>query len=248
MSARARHRRTGSRGSVGKKILLGLGVVLGVLGIAAAVGAGWVYSIMDDAPSIDSLKPLDSGENSVVYDSTGERLGFIDADIVRERVELKEIPKSLQEATIAIEDENFYEHDGVDLDAIIRAAVENVEAGDIEQGASTITQQLVRNLYIKEPEDTLERKLHEARMAMDYEDRYSKRQILEQYLNTATYGTNAGDTAVGVEAASQVYFNKHVSDLIGQARRRCSPGCRRRPRSTTRSSTPSGRPSAATWC
>jgi penicillin-binding protein 1A len=213
MSARARHRRTGSRGSVGKKILLALGVVLGVLGIAAAVGAGYVYSIMDDAPSIDTLKPLDSGENSVVYAADGARLGFIDAEIVRERVELKEIPKSLQNATIAIEDENFYEHDGVDIDAIIRAAVENVEAGEIEQGASTITQQLVRNLYIKEPEDTLERKLHEAKMAMDYEDRYSKRQILEQYLNTATYGTNAGDTAVGVEAASQVYFNKHVSDL-----------------------------------
>ncbi len=213
MSARARHRRTGSRGSVGKKILLALGVVLGVLGIAAAVGAGYVYSIMDDAPSIDTLKPLDSGENSVVYDSTGELLGFIDAEIVRERVDLKEIPKSLQNATIAIEDENFYEHDGVDYGAIARAAFENVEAGEIEQGASTITQQLVRNLYIKEPEDTLERKLHEAKMAMDYEDRYSKRQILEQYLNTATYGTNAGDTAVGVEAASQVYFNKHVSDL-----------------------------------
>ena len=101
----------------------------------------------------------------------------------------------------------------MDYGAIVRAAVENVEAGEIEQGASTITQQLVRNLYIAKPEDTVERKLHEAKMAMDYEDRYSKRQILEQYLNTATYGTNAGDTAVGVEAASQVYFNKHVSDL-----------------------------------
>ena len=84
-------------------------------------------------------------------------------------------------------------------------------------------------------------------MAMDYEDRYSKRQILEQYLNTATYGTNAGDTAVGVEAASQVYFNKHVSDLSVKEAALLA-GCRRRPRSTTRSSTPSGPPSAATWC
>ena len=91
MSARARHRRTGSRGSVGKKILLALGVVLGVLGIAAAVGAGTSTASWTTPPSIDSLKPLDSGENSVVYDSTGERLGFIDADIVRERVDLKEI-------------------------------------------------------------------------------------------------------------------------------------------------------------
>ena len=213
MSARARHRRTGSRGSVGKKILLALGVVLGVLGIAAAVGAGYVYSIMDDAPSIDYAEAARQRRELAVYAADGSLLGFIDAEIVRERVDLNEIPKSLQNSTIAIEDENFYEHDGVDIDAIIRAAVENVEAGEIEQGASTITQQLVRNLYIKEPEDTLERKLHEAKMAMDYEDRYSKRQILEQYLNTATYGTNAGDTAVGVEAASQVYFNKHVSDL-----------------------------------
>jgi len=198
---------------VGKKILLGFCVVLGILGIAAAVGAGWVYNVMADAPSIDELKPLDSGENTAVYDATGERLGFIDADIVRERVPLKRVPESLREATIAIEDENFYEHDGIDVSAIVRAAIENVEAGDIEQGASTVTQQLVRNLYIKEPEDTLERKLHEAKMAMDYEDRYTKDEILEQYLNTATYGTNGGDTAVGVEAASQVYFNKHVSDL-----------------------------------
>jgi penicillin-binding protein 1A len=198
---------------VGKKILLGFCVLLGILGIAAAVGAGWVYNVMADAPSIDDLKPLDAGENTAVYDSNGDRLGFIDADIVRERVELKEIPRSLEEATIAIEDENFYEHDGIDVGAIARAAIENVEAGDIEQGASTITQQLVRNLYIAKPEDTLERKLQEAQMAMDYEDRFSKKQILEQYLNTATYGTNAGDTAVGVEAASQVYFNKHVSDL-----------------------------------
>jgi penicillin-binding protein 1A len=198
---------------VGKKILLGLGVLLGIVGIAAAAGAAWVYNVMADAPSIDDLKPFEPGANSKVYDATGELLGIIDAEIVREPVELNEIPKSLQEATIAIEDENFYEHDGIDVGAIARAAIENVEAGEIEQGASTITQQLVRNLYIAKPEDTLERKLQEAQMAMDYEDRYSKRQILEQYLNTATYGTNAGDTAVGVEAASQVYFNKHVSDL-----------------------------------
>ena len=213
MSARARHRRSNGGASVGKKIGLGLCVLLAILVAAAAVGAGWVYNVMADAPSIDDLKPLDAGENSKVYDATGELLGFIDADIVRERVELKEIPRSLEEATIAIEDENFYEHDGIDVSAIVRAAVENVEAGDIEQGASTITQQLVRNLYIAKPEDTLERKLQEAQMAMDYEDRFSKKQILEQYLNTATYGTNGGDTAVGVEAASQVYFNKHVSDL-----------------------------------
>src|SRR5262245_21323114 len=125
MSARARHRRTNGGASVGKKIGIGLCVLLGILVAAGAVGAGWVYNVMADAPSIDDLKPLDSGENSVVYDSTGERLGFIDADIVRERVELDEIPKSIQNATIAIEDENFYEHNDIDLDANVHTAGEN---------------------------------------------------------------------------------------------------------------------------
>ena len=140
---------------------------------------------------------------------------------------LKAIPKTLQQATIAIEDENFYEHDGVDFSAIIRATVENVEAGEIEQGASTITQQLVRNLYIKKPEDTFERKLTEAKWSMEFEEDYTKDEILEKYLNTATYGTNSGDTAVGVEAASQIYFNKSVEEhqpRRGGAPGRASPG------------------------
>ncbi|MDX6586624.1 MAG: penicillin-binding protein [Solirubrobacterales bacterium] len=220
MSSRTRKRHQRSQGSVGKKILLGFGVILVVIGIAAGAAAGWVYDKFQDAPSIDQLKPLSNPttENSEIFAADGSPLGVIDADITREPVGLKAIPGSLQEATIAIEDENFYEHSGVDFSAILRAAIKNAEAGEIEQGASTITQQLVRNLYLKKPEDTLERKLQEAKMAMDYEDKYSKDEILEEYLNTATYGTNGGDTAVGVEAASQTYFNKHVSDLnLGEA-------------------------------
>ena len=127
-------------------------------------------------------------------------------------------PKRLRNATIAIEDENFYEHTGVDYSAVIRAAVENFEAGEVKQGASTITQQLVRNLYIDDPEDTIERKIIEAEMAREYEEEYTKDEILEEYLNTASYGTNDGKTAVGVQAASQVFFNKDVSELnLGEA-------------------------------
>ncbi|MDQ3572529.1 MAG: penicillin-binding protein [Actinomycetota bacterium] len=203
---------------MGTKILLGLGVFATAIAIAGGVAAGWVLDTMSGAPSIDDLKPLDSGENSQIFAADGTRLGFIDAEIVRERVGLRKIPKTLEEATIAIEDEHFYEHSGVDYQAIVRAFIENTEAGETVQGASTITQQLVRNLYIKKPEDTIERKLIEAQMAMDYEERYTKKEILEQYLNTATYGTNGGDTAVGVEAASQVYFNKSVDKInLGQA-------------------------------
>jgi penicillin-binding protein 1A len=219
MSSRARKRHERSNGSPVKKILLGLGVVLVVIGIAAGAAAGWVYDMWNDAGTIDNQKVVgEEGANSKVYAADGTLLGIIDANIIREPVSLKAIPKNLQNATIAIEDENFYEHDGVDFSAIIRATVENVEAGGIEQGASTITQQLVRNLYIKKPEDTLERKLTEAKWSMEFEEDYTKKEILEKYLNTATYGTNSGDTAVGVEAASQIYFNKSIEELnLGEA-------------------------------
>ena len=134
MSARARQRHRRSRSSIGKKILLGFGVVLAILGIAAGSAALWVLDIANSAPSVDTLKPIDSGENTEVFAADGSRLGFIDANIVRERVGLGEIPDQLQRATIAIEDENFYEHDGVDFSAVVRAAVENVEAGEVKQG------------------------------------------------------------------------------------------------------------------
>ena len=196
-----------------KKVALGFAVVFAILGLALASAGFWYMDVRADTPPLDSLKPIDKGEVSTVYTANGTRLGVIQADSIREKVDLDEIPKSLQNATIAIEDENFRTHDGVDYQAIARAAVENVEAGEVKQGGSTITQQLARNLYISDPEDTIERKIQEAKLAEDMEEEHSKNWILEQYLNTASYGTNNGRTAVGVEAASQVYFNKHVSDL-----------------------------------
>ncbi len=210
--ARKRHRRS-RNGSVGKKILLGLTVVLALAGIALAGVGFWVQDILASAPSVDELKPIDKGETSFIYAADGSRLGAIDADTVREPVDLKEVPDSLQHATVAIEDEHFYEHNGVDYSAIIRAAWKNIQAGKTVQGGSTITQQLARNLYIHDPQDDIKRKLIEAKLATELEDEHSKSWILDQYLNTASYGTNEGRTAVGVEAASQTYFNKHVSDL-----------------------------------
>jgi penicillin-binding protein 1A len=210
--ARKRHRRS-RNGSVGKKILLGLTVILSLAGLALASVGFWVQDILASAPSVDELKPIDKGETSFVYAADGSSLGAIQADTVREPVDLKEVPESLQHATVAIEDEHFYEHSGVDYSAIIRAAWENFQAGKTVQGGSTITQQLARNLYIHDPEDDIKRKIVEAKLATELEDEHSKGWILDQYLNTASYGTNNGRTAVGVEAASQTYFNKHVSDL-----------------------------------
>ena len=214
MSMRARQRRQArSSGSVGKTIMA---VLVGVLAIVACGIGGlaiWVLNVRADAPDIDTLRPADDGANSQIFDSAGNSLGYVQSDILRTPVKLKKIPKDLQEGTIAIEDSNFYEHGGVDYGAIIRAAVANAEAGEVRQGASTITQQLVRNLYIDDPEDNIERKIQEAAMAQQYENEHSKNQILNEYLNTATYGTNIGKSAVGVEAAAEVYFDKSVEDL-----------------------------------
>jgi penicillin-binding protein 1A len=219
MSQRARRRHRRSRGSVGAKVLLVFGALLGIVGVVAASAAFWVRDIQASAPSIDTLEPAQPGGSSQVFAADGTSLGFVESDIIRDEVGLDQIPERLQSATIAIEDENFYEHDGVDYSAIARAALENIEAGfEVKQGASTITQQLVRNLYIEDPEDTLERKIIEAEMAKEYEDEYTKPEILEQYLNTAAYGTNDGRTAIGVEAAAQVFFDKEVSDVnLGEA-------------------------------
>jgi penicillin-binding protein 1A len=214
MSLRSRQRRqTRTRGSVGKTVAA---VAVGVLAIVAcAIGglAVWVLNVAADAPDIDTLRPADDGANTRIFDAAGNSLGYVQSDILREPVKLKNIPRDLQEATIAIEDSNFYEHGGVDYGAIVRAAVANAEAGEVKQGASTITQQLVRNLYIEDPKDTIERKIKEARMAQQYEDEHSKNQILDEYLNTATYGTNLGKSSVGVQAAAETFFDKDVEDL-----------------------------------
>jgi penicillin-binding protein 1A len=215
MSPRARRlKRQRSHGlSTPQKILIGVGVIVALIGGGVAGVGAWVLDVRADAPDIDTLKPIDEGETSFVYAADGSRLGAIQADTLREPVSLDEIPEELQQATVAIEDENFYEHDGVDYEAIARAAIKNIEAGEIKQGGSTITQQLARNLYIQKPEDTIERKITEAALAEQMEEEHSKDWILEKYLNTASYGTNNGRTAIGVEAASQVYFDKSVSEL-----------------------------------
>ena len=145
-----------------------------MIGVALGGGVIWVLNVAADAPDIDTLKPADSGANTQIFAGDGTSLGYVQSDILRTPVALDEIPERLQKATIAIEDEHFYDHGGVDYSAIVRAAVENFEAGEVKQGASTITQQLVRNLYIRDPRDTIERKIKEAKMATQYEDEYTQ--------------------------------------------------------------------------
>jgi penicillin-binding protein 1A len=173
----------------------------------------WVESIVAGVPSLDQMQPIDEGANSVIYAADGTPLGFIQSDEARTPISLDKIPEDLQKATIAIEDSRFYEHGGVDPEGILRAAWANVSSGQTREGGSTITQQLARNLYIADPQRDLERKIKEAAIAEEIESAHSKQWILDQYLNTASYGTIEGRTAVGVEAAAQTYFSKSAKEL-----------------------------------
>ena len=212
MTQRSR-RRQRHRGGAGAKILLVAFGVFALLAIGVVGVASWVLDVAAKAPSLAACKPVEKGGNTTIYASDGSKLGIVRSDVARAPVSLERIPKSLQHATVAIEDERFYEHGGVDPEAIARAALKNFEAGKTVEGGSTITQQLVRNLCIRNPARDLERKIIEAELAIEYAKRHSRHEILDQYLNTASYGTIEGSTAVGVGAAAKIYFSKPVWKL-----------------------------------
>jgi penicillin-binding protein 1A len=217
MSARRDRLRRGRRHGGPAKALL---IVLGVFVIAAALGlvggVGYVWSIASDAPSIDELDEMPKGLSSVVYAADGTKLGTIESDVVRTPVPSTRIPQSMKDATVAVEDRRFYDHSGVDVEGIVRAAFKNLESGETVEGGSTLTMQLVRNLYITN-ERTWQRKIHEAKLAEELENihtgKLGKNWVLTKYLNVVPYGTTSGTTAVGVEAASRMFFDKPASKL-----------------------------------
>jgi penicillin-binding protein 1A len=195
-------------------MVLALGLPLALLGIGALAGAIWLFNVYDSAPSLASLRPITDGTVSKVYAADGSLLGVIHSDKIRQPIASDRIPDDMKNATVAIEDRRFYSHGGIDPSAIVRAGWEDLTAGGKPvEGGSTITQQLVRNLYIDNPQDTLKRKIIEAHLANEEEDQHSKDWILTKYLNTAPYGTNEGATAIGVEAAAETYYSKHAEDL-----------------------------------
>jgi penicillin-binding protein 1A len=206
-------RRRGRRGARRNPALLIILVPLLIVGVALVSAIGYVIAIAADTPPLSELKPRDEGSTSVVYAADGSRLGYVRSDEIRTPVPWSDMPAAAREATIAIEDERFYEHEGVDYSAIIRAGVKNLESGDTVQGGSTITQQLVRALYIKDPKRNLQRKIREAKLASELEEKHSKTWVLHNYLNSVPYGTVGGRTAIGVEAAAVTFFNKHARRL-----------------------------------
>ncbi|HYH57727.1 MAG TPA: transglycosylase domain-containing protein [Thermoleophilaceae bacterium] len=210
-------RRKGRRGARRNPALLAVLVPLLIVAAVGVSAVGYVIAIAADTPPLSELKPADKGQTSVVFAADGSRLGYVRSDEIRTPIPWSEMPPAVREATVAIEDERFYEHEGVDFSAIIRAGVKNLESGDAVQGGSTITQQLVRALYIDDPERTFERKIREAKLAQELEDehpgRAGKNWILREYLNSVPYGTNEGRTAIGVQAAARSYFDKHAHKL-----------------------------------
>jgi len=209
MTQRTR-RRQRRHGGVGAKLLLVGGGVLALLGIAAIAVTSWVLDVAADAPSLATCEPIAKGGNTVLYAADGSKLGVVASPQVRSLVSIKKVPRNLQVATVAIEDQRFYQHDGLDYEGILRAALKDLEAGEAVEGGSTITQQLVRNLCIRNPKRTLERKIVEAQLAIEYADRHSRKEILGSYLNIASYGTVDGTTAIGVGAAAKIFFSKPV--------------------------------------
>src|SRR4051794_21192248 len=194
-------------------ILLGVAVLLALVISAGISLVGYILAVASTAPNIDDLKPIDKGSTTKIYAADGKLLGYVQSLQIRTPIAWREMPPILREATVAIEDERFYHHGGVDYESIVRAALRDITSGKKLQGGSTITQQLVRNLYIRDPKRDLKRKIREAKMASELEKQHSKQWILKQYMNDIPYGTLDGRTAIGVEAASEVYFSKHAKDL-----------------------------------
>jgi penicillin-binding protein 1A len=212
VTSRAR-RRQRRRGGIPGKLVFVAGTVVVLVGILAIGIATWVLDVAAKAPPLSSCKPADRVGNSTIYAADGTKLGAVVSEEAHVPVAFKRIPHDLKLATVAIEDQRFYQHGGIDETSILRAAIKDLEAGEAVEGGSTITQQLVRNLCIAHPEKSLERKIIEAQLADEYAARHSKSEILGQYLNIASYGTIDGSTAVGVGAASRIYFSRPVWKL-----------------------------------
>ena len=185
-------------------------VALVLLPLFGAAGAG-VNAFRErlDAAGVGSVRIPDFPETSTIYAADGSVLAEIFLDENRRYVKIHKIAQVAQDAVIAIEDDSFYEHGALNFPSLIRAAIANLVAGKIEQGGSTLTQQLVKNVLIDSPEQTFARKFQEAALAIRLERKKTKREILELYMNEAYYGNGA----YGIEKAAETYFRTRASKL-----------------------------------
>lgn len=207
-------RRHHSRSAAGRIALGGIAVALAVAVLLAsagtAVAVGLVANWLTDLPSVSDPAAFALAQTTKIYSADGKLLANLYLEN-RQVVALKDISPYLQHAVVSVEDERFYTHNGFDTVGIIRAAFTNLAAGGIQEGASTITQQIVRNTVLSSERTDISyrRKVREAYLAYELEKKMSKEEILSMYLNTVYYG----EGAYGAESAALTYFSKHAKDL-----------------------------------
>lgn len=195
------------------KVILVVVLSTGVIGICLGIGA--FKGILSSAPDVDPEAVLPQGFATVVYDAKGNELTkLVAANSNRSYEKMDKIPQYLADAFVAIEDKRFYEHNGIDIQGIIRAAFIVLQERDLSQGASTITQQIIKNNvfdnWTNESDiQKIRRKVQEQYLALELEKKMSKEQILEIYMNTI----NLGQNTLGVKAAAARYFNKQPYQL-----------------------------------
>lgn len=213
-----RKRRRKRKNSVGV-IILRIILIAFVVCVFAVGGAalGAYMGIIESAPTLNTADVVPESYTSIIYDSAGNEIDKLHGEENREYVKLEFIPKNLQNAIVAIEDERFYEHNGIDMKGMMRAMVVNLKEKDLSQGASTLTQQLIKNEVLTN-EKKLKRKLQEQYLAVTFEKdlekqlgskKKAKDYILELYLNSI--GLNHGLNGVG--SAAKFYFGKEVGEL-----------------------------------
>ncbi|MGC9046719.1 MAG: transglycosylase domain-containing protein [Minisyncoccia bacterium] len=178
--------------------------------VILVVGVGLIYLslLVKDLPSVADLSSRQISQSTRIYDRTGKVLLYEIGPERRQIISFDQIPNFLKQATLAAEDEKFYSEPAFNVLSIARALWADIRAGAFVQGGSTISQQLAKNIFLS-PQKTITRKLKELILAFEIETKYTKDQILGLYLNYIPYGSNA----YGVEAASQIYFNKNVKDI-----------------------------------
>ncbi|HEV3461080.1 MAG TPA: transglycosylase domain-containing protein [Candidatus Dormibacteraeota bacterium] len=209
--SRIKRRRRGH----GPKILIVAVTLLGLLSLGGGAEAVDKYQTYTrDLPNPSSLNPKELAQATNIYDRNGALLYVKHTDgVIRTVVPLSAISPHLIDATIALEDRQFYTHQGIDFPRIVAAAIADLTHQGVQQGGSTITQQLVKRMYVGSA-NSIERKVREATLALEIERRFSKNEILTLYLNQIFYGHEA----YGIEAAAQTYFAKPAKDLdIAQA-------------------------------
>ncbi|HSD23978.1 MAG TPA: transglycosylase domain-containing protein [Solirubrobacterales bacterium] len=197
----ARRPRKPKPGRIKKLRLLILVVGLGALGLVAFF-FGMMMSITQDLPQLEAKKEFAEAKNSQVVDDQGNKIGTLLSNDNRILIDSGDISPYMKEAAVAIEDRRFYEHNGVDLQGLFRAGIENLVPGGSTQGGSTITEQFVKNALEAQNSRTVFQKFREAALAYEIERHWDKDKILTEYLNTIYFG----EGAYGIEAAARTYF------------------------------------------